>query len=228
MYFPLYSLLLSLQDALGNCVTPELRAITFAIGGKKRGVFLSFFYDSEITEEIEDLVSTLTVEVDTYSDELVFRGYEVIQLDSSKPIPVERKFAYLRYEKTLPNVERESHAFLLKEKDYPQHAIFRLDMQQALLGRVTPELRHVSVSADPETKKLIAHFIYDGEISDLNRQLASDAIHDSRISFPDYEMDFFIERIDYPNEMRFHGQMLAYWRQESIYTDDGPIPAIRK
>lgn len=228
MVFPLYTLLLSLQNALCNCVTPDLRAITFDVVKKKGGVFLWFFYDTEITSELEDYVSTLLVEVDTYSKELDMGSYEVIQLDSSKPIPVQGKFAYLRYEKTLPNFERENYAFLLKEKEYPQHAIFRLDMQQALLGRVTPELRHVSVSADPGTKKLTAHFIYDGEISDLNQQLASKAIHDSRISFPDYEMDSFIERIDYPSEMRFHGKWLAYCRQESIYTDDGPIPSIRK
>jgi hypothetical protein len=228
MVSPLYTLLLSLQDALGNCVTPELRAITFDVVKKKGGVFLWFFYDTEITWELEDHVSTLLVEVDTYSKELDMAGYEVIQLDSNKPIPVQGKFAYLRYEKILPKFERESHTFLLREKDYPHHAVFRLDMQQALLGRVTPPLRHVSVSADPVKKKLIAHFIYDGEISELNRQLATAAILDSRISLLDFEMRSFIERIDYPNEMRFHGQILAYCRQEWIFTNNGPIPSIRK
>jgi hypothetical protein len=228
MVSSLYTLLLSLQDALGNCVTPELRAITFDILEKKGGVCLWFFYDTEITWELEDHVSTLLVEVDTHSKELDMGGYELIQLDSSKPIPVQHKFAYLRYEKILPKFKRESHTFLLREKDYPYHAVFRLDMQQALLGRVTPVLRHVSVSVDPVKKKLIAHFIYDGEISELNRQMATAAIQDSRVSLPDYEMDSFIERIDYPNKMRFHGQMLAYCRQEWIYTTNGPIPAIRK
>jgi hypothetical protein len=158
-----------------------------------------------------------TDDVDTCSDELVYSGYELIELDSSKPIPVADGFAYLRYEKILPKFERESYGFLLREKDYPYHAVFRLDMQQALLGRVTPALRHVSVSADPAKKKLIAHFIYDGEISELNHQLATAAIFDSRASLPDFEMGSFIERIDYPNEMHFHGQMLAYCRQEWIF-----------
>ncbi|HSX11342.1 MAG TPA: hypothetical protein VLF94_06490 [Chlamydiales bacterium] len=228
MASPIYDFLLSLQNCLGNCVSPELRAVTFIINEKKRGVYLCFLYDTEITEELEEEVSILLLEVNTHSSELEFRGYEVIQWDSSKLIPMQGGMAFLRYEKTLPSFERKSHAFLLREEDFPHHAIYRLDMQQALLGRVTPALRHVGVDADSDRKKLIAHFIYDGEISELNRQLALAAIQDSRISFPDFEMDFFIERVDYPNRMNHRGQWLAYWRKEWLFTDEGPTPAIRK
>ena len=219
---PIHSILLYLQSALANCVTPELRAITLDIDEKKSLRILRFFYDTEITWELEDHVSTLMVEVES--------SFEVIQLDSSKPIPTQvKKLAYLRYEETLPKFERdkESRAFLLKE-GFLHNAVFRLDMQQALLGRVTPALRHVSVAANPSKKQLIAHFIYDGKISALNCELASAAIQDSRISFADYEMESFIERVDYPNEMTHRGQCLAYWRQEWIYKNNERIPAIRK
>ncbi len=228
MVSPLYYFLLSLQDGLGNCVPPELHAVTFTVSRKKPGVFLNFFYDTAITEELQDHVMSSTDDVDTCSDKLVYSGYELIELDSSKPIPVADGFAYLRYEHTLPKFERESYTFLLREKDYSCHAIYRLDMQQALLGRVTPALRHVGVDADPAKKKLIAHFIYDEEISELNHQLATAAIFDSRVSFPDYEMEFFIERTDYPCKMSHRGSWLAYWRQEWIFTDGGPIPSIHK
>ncbi len=218
---PLYSILLYLQSALANCVTTELRAITLDINEKKHIRLLRFFYDTEITWELEDYVSTLMVEVES--------SFKVIQLDSSKPIPMQGKLAYLRYEKTLPKFERdkESKAFLLK-KGFLHNAVFRLDMQQALLGRVTPGLRHVSVNANPNKKQLIAHFIYDEEISSLNYELASAAIQDSRVSFPDYAMESFIERVDYPNEMTHRGQCLAYWRQEWIYKDNERISAIRQ
>jgi hypothetical protein len=224
----LYVLLLSLQEAVANFVTPELRAIEFVVIEKKRGVFLRFFYDSEITEEINDLVSTLTVEVDTYSTELVFLGYEVIHLDSSKPNPIQGDLAFLRYERIMPKFERKNYGFLLKEKDYPQYAIYLLDMQQSLLGRITPALRHVGIDINPERKRLVAHFIYDGEISEFDQQLAISAIEDSRASFFEYEMESFIERIDYPGEMHHYGKFLAYWRQEWIYKDSERIPAIRK
>ncbi len=228
MAYPIYSFLLSIQNCLGNCVSPELRAVTFTINQKKRGIYAQFLYDTKITEEIEEEVSILLLEVNTYSSELEFHRYEVLQLDSSKLIPIQDGLVFLRYEEVLPKFDRKNHAFLREEKDFPDHAIYRLDMQQALLGRVTCQLRHVSVSADPDKKKLTAHFIYDGEISELNYQLATAAIQDSRVSFPDYEMESFIERTDYPNEMRLHGQMLAYWRQEWIYKDGQSISTIHK
>ena len=111
------------------------------------------------------------------------------------------------------------------QEDFPHQAIFRLDMQEALLGKVTKALRHVSVDVEPGNKKLIAQFIYDGEISELNLKLANSAIRDSRISFTEYEIDSTIERVDYPNRMQYRGKWLAYHRQESIFTDAGPEPA---
>jgi hypothetical protein len=45
-------------------------------------------------------------DVNTCSDELVYRGHELIQLESSKPIPTEEGFVFLRYEKTLPKFDR--------------------------------------------------------------------------------------------------------------------------
>lgn len=220
MVFPMYEVLLSLQNAIGNGVTPELRAITAEITKKKDIHLFRFFYDAEITPELEDHVNYLLDDVDAAN--------ELIQLNSSKQIPVQGELAFLHYEKVLPKFERKSHAFLRLEKDYPHHAIFRLDMQQALLGRVTPDLRHVSIDADPDKKKLMVHFIYDGEISELNLQLASAVIQDSRISFLDYEMESFVERIDYPNDFKPRYRCLAHWRQEWIYKDDQFISTIRK
>jgi hypothetical protein len=217
----IYSILLYLQSSLANCVTPELRAITLDVDIKKSVRIVRFFYDAEITGELEDRVSTLMIEVES--------SFEVIQLDSSKSIPIQgKRLAYLRYEETLPKFERdnESRAFLLKE-GFVDNAIFRLDMQQALLGRITPVLRHVSVAANPSKKQLISHFIYGGKISEFNYELASAAIQDSRVSFADYEMEPFIERVDYPNEMTHRGQCLAYWRQEWIYKNNERMAAIR-
>jgi hypothetical protein len=75
-----------------------------------------------------------------------------MQLDANKSIPLQGELVFLRYEKILPKFERKNNRFLLEEKDYPYHAIYRLDMQQALLGRITPSLRHVGIDIDLDQK----------------------------------------------------------------------------
>lgn len=219
----IYDTLLSLQQALGNCVTPTLRAVTVDIDEKKRKFFFCFYYDREniYDYELEDLVSVLLVEIDTCTEQGYLQEHELVQLDYPKKIPTHGSFAFLRYELTLPEIKRENRLFLLDE-NFPHQAIFRLDMQEALLGKVTKTLRHVSVGVDIDKKKLIADFIYDGKISELDYKLATAAIQESRISFPDFEMVSSIERIDFPKDFQCReGNRLAYWRQETIFTKDG-------
>jgi hypothetical protein len=215
MISPIYDILLSLQNALGGSVTPQLRAVTVDIDMKNHELLPCFFYDGEITEEISDLYSVLLTEIDTNTAENYFCREKILKLASPEKIPIRGKLAYLRYEPTLPMFEKEDRAFLLKE-GFPFHAVFRLDMQEALLGKITPALRHVSVGIDPDKKKLTAHFIYDGEISEKNFKLATAAIQESRGTFSGYNMDSFIERVDFPNEMSHRGNWLAYWRQETL------------
>ncbi len=219
---PIYNVLITLQCALVNCVPPTLRAITVDIDETKHNLIPIFYFDEEITGELLDMVTTLLTEVDTYTIQHYFISLDVVELGFKKTIPIRGRLAFLRYEPILPLITRENRSFLLQDS-FPAHAIYRLDMQEALLGKVTPALRNVSVAADPEQKKLIAHFIYDGEISELDRKLATAAIEDSRISFPDYEMDSLIERVDCPNQMSRRGNWLAYLRQEWVYKDNAIV-----
>jgi hypothetical protein len=48
-----------------------------------------------------------------------------MQLDANKSIPLQGELVFLRYEKILPKFERKNNRFLLEEKDYPYHAIYR-------------------------------------------------------------------------------------------------------
>ena len=209
---PIYYALLSVQDVLGNSVTPQLRAVTADIDESIHELIVSFFYDGEVSEELFEVASLAGSDINhpEYSN-----SEQIVQLDFPKKIPVCGKLAYLRYEPNLPEHTMENKSFLLK--DSVPHAVFRLDMQEALLGKVTPALRHVSVGVDPDHKKLIAHFKYDGEISEKDYQLATAAIRASSISFPDYEMESMIERVDFPNKMSSQGGWLAYFRREFIY-----------
>jgi hypothetical protein len=214
---PIQYLLLCLQNELGNVVTPKLRAVTIDINEKKHQILPCFIYDGEVTEEIQDLYSVALVEVDTNTKEdYIFCNDYILSLPSPKEIPIRGKLAYLRYEPVLPKITRENRSFLLKENTL-HHAIYRLDMQEALLGKVTPALRHVGIDALSDQKKLIAHFIYDGEISERDHNLAAAAIEESRISFPDFQMESKIERVDAPNSFSSLGSWMAYFRREFIY-----------
>ncbi len=212
METPLYTALLCIQGTLGNSVTPQLRAVSLDIDEENYELLVYFYYDGELTEELDELFSIVLLEVDTYTEHDYFIRDSIYSLKVPEKIPVRGKFAFLRYESILPKFKKENRTFLLQE--WPPIPVFCLDMQEALLGKVTPALRHVSVGMDIEKKKLIAHFIYDGEISEREFNLATAAIQESRKSFPEYEMDSLIERVDFPNRMPHRGDRLAYWRRE--------------
>lgn len=211
METPLYNALLSLQEGLGNSVTPQLRAIPLNIDEINHELLPCFYYDGALTHELIELTNDILEEVDTYTEQIYFCRDSTLRLDFPEKIPVKGIFAFLRYERTLPEFKKENREFWRNEFPF---AAFRLDMQEALLEKVTPALRHVSVGMNVSEKKLISQFTYDGEISERDFNLATSAIQESRCTFLDYEMDSYIERIDFPNEMSFQGTRLAYSRQE--------------
>ncbi len=221
-----YETLLSVQRCLANTVTPELRAVTIALDEKNYEFFPRFFCDGKITPELADHYSIVITEIDTCTKQICFCHDEISQLDFPELIPIFGRLAFLRYEPNLPKLRKENRAFLLKQGFLPQ-AVFLLDMQEALLGKVTPSLRYVGVKIEPEQKKLIADFIYDGEISERDYSLAKAAVEESRISFPDYEMDALIKRVDFPYKIVHRADRLAYWRQEWEYIDGQKIPTIK-
>lgn len=220
---PIYYVMLCIQRGLANAVVPQLRALTVDLDNKRHEILINFYIDGEITSKLRDLLSVAMIEVDTNTKVHYFTRDELFQLKSPEPIPVEGKLAYLRYETKLPEFKRENRSFL---KDTPSDAIYRLDMQEALLGKVTPSLRHVGVNLDSDQKKLITRFTYDGKISELDFQLAQTAIQESRISFPEYEMVATIDRVDYPEDMAPWNGWLAFWRHEWDYDATSRMPAI--
>ena len=206
---PLEYLLLSIQRALANAVTPELRAVAVELDKQNGKALLYFFYDKEITERLTEIASIVCAEVDLPE----YSNYEhVIRLDFPQPIPVHGRLAFLRKEPILPRYVKIDRSYLLQQTR--PLSVLSLDMQEALLGKVTPSLRLVTVGVDSDAKLLKFQFVYDGKISEEDSSLANAAIQEASGSFPEYKIDSRIERIDSPEEPSGYGQRAVYLRRE--------------
>jgi hypothetical protein len=208
---PIYELLFELQQVLLNSIAPQLRAVAVDVDTKKNELFFFFFYDGEVSDELFELASIAVTEVEMYPSQY-FRYQHIIRLDFPEKIPIQGRLAFLRKEPNLPEYKKESRTFLLKQTS--PIIVLLLDMQEALLGKITPDLRYVTVGVDLEQKQLKFYFIYDGEISEEDHLLATLAIQEASVSFPGYQVDSHIERNDFPNKMFAEGMRAAYLREE--------------
>ena len=90
--------LICVQNALLGVVTPELRAVIVDFNMKKPLLYIRFYYNGEISEEIMDLWLCAVSEASAHfgPDCLLDDGIE--RLDYPKKIPVHGCYAYLRKE----------------------------------------------------------------------------------------------------------------------------------
>src|SRR5689334_12288755 len=136
-------ILLSVQGGLLDHVSPFLRAVTVDFDKKQSILILHFFYDGEITDKLFHLASCACVEADpgvfpyTINDEITTR------LDYPQEIPIQGRLVYLRKE-TTPTIYKQKSAVLFATKATLPIAVLMLAMQDALLGKVTLQLRWVS------------------------------------------------------------------------------------
>ena len=87
---------LSIQKALLGAVTPSLRAVTIDLDENTKKLFVSFFYDGEISDEFFDLASVAITEIDLPEYELL--DDQIIRLDYPAKIPFKGQLVYLRKE----------------------------------------------------------------------------------------------------------------------------------
>ena len=88
---------------------------------------------------------------------------------------------------------------------------------RALLGSVTPNLRVVTIKVNIKEKIVKICFYYDGEISEEDFDTANTAITEMISDFPpDYELDDYIERIDYPGAIPIDGR-IVFRRKEKEF-----------
>ena len=208
-------LLLSTQVALLGHVVSELRAVTVDLNEINKLIILHFFYDCKVNDKLFELASCASAEMDLGPDchtSYLMNDDLAIQLDYPTEIPVAGKLVYLRREPFLPNFVEETRVHLLTQTT--PTVILLLDIQEALLGKVTPALREVSVDIHPNQKRLFFYFIYDGEVSKEDFHLAHLAIAEVSQSFPGFQVDKDIERIDSPAKITRRGQRVAFARKE--------------
>lgn len=110
-----------------------------------------------------------------------------------------------------------------------------LTMNRALWGEVSPPLRAVRVNWDKDAVYL--YFFYNGEISEEDRESAECVATEFISSYPEYNLEVRILRLDYPARIPNEGE-LVYMRREAkplyVVTDvadwletPGAIPQVR-
>lgn len=81
-----------------------------------------------------------------------------------------------------------------------------LSIQRALLDAITLSLRRVSFSR--KEGWVILHFYYDGEPSELEKELVGDVSAEVISDFPNCNIDCEIQRIDYPIQVISSGRIV--------------------
>ena len=201
--------LFNLQDALLGAVHPCLRAVQIDLDEKQKKVSYYFYYDCDVTDELFELASVAVTEAwspDYYVEQ------HILQLPVTEMIPIHGRFAFLRKESNLPSFNNKINKDLVKNET-PIVALL-LDIQKALLGKVTSALRIVTIDVNTDEKELNFYFEYDCPISEEDRNLANCTAKEASASFPEYSIHCNVFPVGANNPM---GKRSAYARWESNY-----------
>jgi len=213
--------LLCIQGGLFDAVTPDLRAVVFDLYEDRKRLFLRFYYDGDVSEEdIEGWNCSIT----EASSGMGIRSdnEQIERLDFPKPIPFLGPnegggyLAFLRLEPGSAELDpaRIVHLNPMEEDDPYPEAYALLAASNALLGKISPELRAVIVEVPPGTTLFNIHFIYDGEsLSEKIRLWESVGLEICSRMDPKYTCDIKITRIDFPQKISGPGRC-AYFRKE--------------
>lgn len=202
--------LLCMQNALQDAVTPELRAVVMDVNKDEESLYIRMYYDGNISDDLIDQYDCAITECSAHYVPDTISDYGVERLDYPQKIPVRGRLAYLRKE---PGLSFPSQPKIEMKEFHVAYAL--LAVGQALLGKVTPELRAVVVDASEEEKLLYVHFYYDGAVSEDLIELWKSAIAEAKTDFGfDCMLDSGVERFDFPSqEFPFRGRY-AYIRKE--------------
>ena len=202
------TLLIWIQGGLLDAITPYLRAVVVSLDPFEERQLFYFYYDCEITDELFELASVASTEASCACD--YFSEDHILKLEFPQKIPILGRLAYLRNEPGAEQYVQKKYEF---DDELPIVKLL-LYVQQALLGRVTKNLRMLSVGLDAVVKKLGFYFVYDGPISIEDRVLANAIIDEAVRPFTGYEVQRYLERIDFPQKPPSNGERVVYARYE--------------
>ena len=90
--------LLAMQGALLQAVTPELRAVVVDVDKDKQLLYIHFYYDGQVSEELIELWWCTITEASADLDADCLLDAAVERLDYPTKIPFRGRYAYLRKE----------------------------------------------------------------------------------------------------------------------------------
>lgn len=210
-------LLLSTQTALLGHVSPLLRAVTVDFDEDEKLITLRFFYDSEVDDQLFELASCTATEIDLgpeYPSFYEINGDFAVSLKFPEKIYVKGTLVFLRNEPNVGEYTKKLHIVLDRKDPFVS---LRLVVQQALLGKVTPNLRAVGLDLNQDKKEMHFYFNYDGEISENEYGLAAATIKEVSSTFLEYCVNHHVKRVDFPQGELEKGERLVYLRYEFQY-----------
>jgi hypothetical protein len=230
MPISLPELSLSVQRGLWCHVSADLRAVCTKCEGKL--ITVIFYYDGEITEEkhglaedsLDDVLSDF--HVDREGNDMDFYT-PILQIDYPQKLPLVGEWVYYRYEpqwliETKGTMESNTDIRVYKNLESQKYVNYvnpylYLSVQNAMLGKVLPDLRIARVYT--EGKKIGLLFYYQGKITEEKRELVGRIVEELRRERwrdeHDEGAEFVIDirRLDYPQLPTVIGETL-YRRYE--------------
>jgi len=214
------TLFLAMQTALMGYIPAELRALGIRSVGK-HGLQARWFFDTAMTETLEDIVSTVMMEAESYLPSQAGTA----ELDSDVRVVVDSTEDVLEQ---LPSEEWVFYRYDGHEpelpKEIPELPLERLRMYiatKALLGCVQSNVRRVSLAIARE-QTLLRYYI-DGLAGDAEQQLAKLAAerlsHLLRMSFEEVRSTVTsdVVRVDVPHLLTQESSKVSVYDR---YEDD--------
>ena len=197
--FSIEYVLLAMQRALLNEVTPELRAVAVDFDPQQLIFYTAFYYEGEPSEKMIDLWDCAITEASADLGHCFIQS-QIDRLDYPQDLPACGYYVYLRKEPNIStNKKRLQREVQIKEKTLADALIAA---QQSLLGVVTPTLRAVVVDFHREKSILYMRYYYDGIVLDELLQLWEIAIVETHTRFGlNCSLDAAVERLDYPQSV---------------------------
>lgn len=216
--------LLYIQGSLLDAVTPDLRAVVFDLYKDRECLFLRFYYDGNVSEEIIERWRCSITEVSAGMNPNCSMDDQIERLDFPKSIPFPGPnagggyLAFLRLEPGSSKIDpRKIFHLDMPEEDRPRPETYALlATSNALLGKISAELRAVTLEIPPSSMLLNLHFFYDGESSLERIRLWEEAASEICSSMGSgYLYNVKTIRVDFPQKISCQGS-LAYFRKEPM------------